>query len=261
MPFGDRRVVEEVAGLEGVGPVDDHVVAADDPVDVVGDEHLLVGHDGHVRIQRLDRLARRFDLALADPVVRVEDLALEVREVDNVEVDDPDRADAGRREVERGRAAETAGADQQRLRLEEAGLAGRADFGDQQVAAVALLLLAAEDDRGLPRQPGRLPGLEPAGHRGDIRVAELLEGLGGEQRTDAARAVEDHLGITVRGGVLDLLLDVALADVDGAGQVALVPLGGLADVDTTAGASGPRASTSCGVTSRIWERASLRRSA
>jgi len=82
----------------------------------------------------------------------VEDLALEVRQVDDVEVDDADRADAGGREIERGRGSEPAGADQQRLRLEEPLLALRADLGDQQVAAVALLLVAAEDDRRLPRQ-------------------------------------------------------------------------------------------------------------
>ena len=103
--LGDRRVVQEVAGLERVGPVDDHVVAVDDPLDVLGDEHLLVGHDVHVGVEGGDRLARRLDLPLADPLVRVEDLALEVRQVDDVEVDDPDRADAGGREIERGRAS------------------------------------------------------------------------------------------------------------------------------------------------------------
>ena len=82
---------------------------------LLGDEHLLVGDDVHVGVQGVDRLAGRLDLALADPVVGVEDLALEVRQVDDVEVDDADRADAGGREVERRRRAETAGADEQRL--------------------------------------------------------------------------------------------------------------------------------------------------
>jgi hypothetical protein len=64
----DRRVVEDVAGLERVGPVEDHVVAGDDPLDVLGDEHLLVGDDLDLRVERVDRLPRRLDLALADPV-------------------------------------------------------------------------------------------------------------------------------------------------------------------------------------------------
>ena len=106
--------------------------------------------------------ARRLDLALADPVGGVDDLALEVADVDDVEVDDADRPDARRGEVERGRRAEAAGADEQRLRAEELGLAVRADLGDQQVAAVALLLLGGQDDRRLEVEPGALPGLEAA---------------------------------------------------------------------------------------------------
>ncbi len=179
-----------------------------------------------------------FDLALADPIVRVEDLALEVGEVDDVEVDDADRSDAGGREIEGGRAAETAGADQQRLRLEQPGLAGGADLRDEQVPAVALLLLRAEDDRCFPREAGRLPRLEPARHRRDVRVAELLERLRGEERADAASAIEDDLGVAVGGGGLDLLLDIALADVDGIRQVALLPFGRLTDVDDDRGVRG-----------------------
>src|SRR6266513_1346277 len=66
------------------------------------------------------------------------------------------------------------------FRAEEAGLAGRTDLGDQQVAAIALLLLRRQDHRGVPAVPGRFPSLEATAHRGDIRVAELLERLRGE---------------------------------------------------------------------------------
>ena len=106
--------------------------------------------------------ARRLDLALADPVGRVDDLALEVADVDDVEVDDADRPDARGGEIQRGRRAEAARADEQRLRAEQLRLAGRADLGDQQMAAVALLLLGGQDDRRLELEPGALPGLEPA---------------------------------------------------------------------------------------------------
>ena len=64
--------------------------------------------------------------------------------------------DAGRGEVERGRRAEPAGADEQRLRAEQLRLALGADLGDQQVAAVALLLLGGQDDRRL-RSRGPAP--------------------------------------------------------------------------------------------------------
>ena len=62
----DRRVVEDVAGLERVGPVEDDVVAGDDPLDVGGDEHLLVGDDVDVRVEGVDRRSRA-DSTLRSP--------------------------------------------------------------------------------------------------------------------------------------------------------------------------------------------------
>ena len=88
---------------------------------------------------------RRAESTFGSPsaVERVDDLALQVRLVDDVGVDDPDRADARRGEVERGGRAEAAGADQQHARLEQLELAGLADLGDQDVAAVARALRRA----------------------------------------------------------------------------------------------------------------------
>ena len=83
----------------------------------------------------------RVDLRHADAVGRVDDLALEVRQVDDVVVDDADRADARGGEVQRGRRAEPAGAEQQDLRVEQLLLALGADLGHEHVAAVALALL------------------------------------------------------------------------------------------------------------------------
>ena len=47
-------------------------------------------------------LLRRVDLAVADAVHVVEDLALQVRRVDHVHVDDAEGAHAGRGQVQRG---------------------------------------------------------------------------------------------------------------------------------------------------------------
>ena len=84
----------------------------------------------------------------ADAVGGVDDLALQVGDVDHVVVDDAERADARRGEVERGRRAEPAGAEQQHLGVEQLLLALGADLGQQQVAAVALALLGREASRG-----------------------------------------------------------------------------------------------------------------
>ena len=91
-----------------------------------------------------ERLLRRVDLALADAVHVVEDLALQVRRVDDVHVDDAERADARGGEVERGGRAEAAGAEEQHAALEQLLLAGLTDLGEQDVAAVAVALLGGE---------------------------------------------------------------------------------------------------------------------
>ena len=101
-------------------------------------DHLDVG------VERLDRLLGRLDLRLADPLGVVDHLALQVGQVDLVVVDDAERADAGRGEVQGGRRAEPAGADQQHLRLEQLLLALEPDLRDQQVARVALTLLGGQ---------------------------------------------------------------------------------------------------------------------
>ena len=96
-------VVEQVARREVVGAVDDDVVAGDDVEDVVGGQPGVVRDDVDVGVQRDDRLLRRVDLAVADAVEVVEDLALQVGGVDLVHVDDADRADSGGGEVQRRR--------------------------------------------------------------------------------------------------------------------------------------------------------------
>ena len=86
-------------------------------------EPLLVGDDLDVGVERLDRRASRTPPCARRARGRVDDLALEVRLVDDVGVDDAERADARRGEVERGRGAEPARADQENARVEQPLLA------------------------------------------------------------------------------------------------------------------------------------------
>ncbi len=158
----DSRVVQEVARREVVGAVDDHVVRLDELEDVRGVEASVVLDDVHVRVERLDRSLRRSRLGDADSVGRVDHLALEVGGVDHVVVDDPDRADPGRGEIESGRRAEPTGAEQKDLGVQEGDLALDADLGQERVARVAVALLGREalrvDERVarfLPRDDAR----------------------------------------------------------------------------------------------------------
>ena len=144
MRFSSEASFTQVAGREVVGAVDDDVVAVDDVEDVVGAEPHVVGDDVDVGVERGERLLGRVDLALADAVDVVQDLALQVGLVDHVHVDDAERADAGRGQVERGRRAEAAGAEQQHLDVEQLQLALLAHLGQQQVALVAVALLGRQ---------------------------------------------------------------------------------------------------------------------
>ena len=162
---------------------------------------------------------------------RVGDLALEVRLVDDVRVDDPERADAGGREVERGGRAEAAGADQEDPRVEQLQLALLADLRDQQVAAVARRALRPERARQVGREAVPLPVGVAAGERDRPVVAELGQRLRGERRAGARRAVEEHGPRAVRRDVLDPRLEVPARHVHRAGDAALLPLVALAHVD------------------------------
>ena len=188
--------------------------------------------DLHVRVDLVDRDLGRVDLRHADAVVRVRDLALEVREVDHVVVDDAERADARRRQVERGRRAEPAGAEQEHLRVEQLHLALEADLRDQQVARVALALLGGERARDLDLVAAVLPERDAAAHGRDVLVAEqLLDRVRRERRAVARRAVEDHALRAVGDRALDAGLEVAARHVDGAREVRLLELVLLAHVD------------------------------
>ena len=96
--------------------------------------------DLDVGVHRRDRLLTRLDLGLADILRLVDDLALQIREVDDIEVDEADRADAGRCEVHRSRCAEAARADHEHLAAEQFLLPLAADLVEDDVARIAFNL-------------------------------------------------------------------------------------------------------------------------
>ena len=93
----------------------------------------------------------------------------------------------GGREVEGGRRAEAAGPEQEDAGVEELLLAGDVDLGEEEVALVAVALVGGEAAGGGPVAALVLPLVEAAGHRGDVGVAELGEGLGRERRSGPRR--------------------------------------------------------------------------
>ena len=73
--------------------------------------------------------------------------------------------------------------------------------------------------------------MKPPDHRGDVGVAQLLEGLGGEGRAHAAGAVDDDGRVLsgIRPSIGEL--EVAPGHVDRAGHGPLLVLVGLAHVE------------------------------
>ena len=130
-------------------------------------------HDVDARVQPAQPLRRHLDLRAADVARLVEHLTLQVRHVDDVVIHEAEPAYAGSGEVERERAPEPAGSDQQHARLEELLLSLETELRQREVASVALELVRAERRRaGRPRarvgglgarhRAGRLPPYPPA---------------------------------------------------------------------------------------------------
>jgi hypothetical protein len=97
------RIVGEVSRREVVRPIDDHVVRREDPHRGLRVQVLVDRVHLDIRVEVAKCLRRRFDLGSADVVVPVEQLALQVGGIDDIEVDDADLADARGRQVHRGR--------------------------------------------------------------------------------------------------------------------------------------------------------------
>ena len=175
-----RGVVEEVSGVEVVAAVDDEVVSSDEVVDVVGGQAQVVGVDVDVGVERAQGQASGVDLGLSDAVVCVEDLSLEVGAVDEVAVDEGEVSDASGCEVEGGGGAEAAGAEEKDAGVEEGALSLFADLRDEEVSAVAGALIGAQGCGDVDGEAVLFPGLESTVEGGDVEVAELREGEGGE---------------------------------------------------------------------------------
>jgi hypothetical protein len=96
-----------------VGAVEDDVEVAEPP-GVARREAALPRDDPERGRDGAEPLGGDVDLRAADVAVVVERLAGQVRDVDDVGIDEPERADAGPRQRERGRTAEPADADHER---------------------------------------------------------------------------------------------------------------------------------------------------
>ena len=132
----------------------------------------LVGFDVDLGVDGGQAVASGLQLRAADVWRAVQNLSLKVAFVDVVEIDDAERADAGRGEIERCRRSETSRADAEYSPALDAPLSVDADLGQDEVTAVALNLGVAQLGRALG---GRRAGGSPGNRRHDADDITRLE--------------------------------------------------------------------------------------
>ena len=130
-------VTHDIAGAKVVGSVHDKVVCRDELPRVARREPELVAFDPHERVDGGDAVRCRIDFWAPDIDGGVNNLALQVRYIDDVVIDDPQRADPGCGEVGRRDGTQPARSDDEHARRREVPLAAFADFGKEQVAGIA----------------------------------------------------------------------------------------------------------------------------
>src|SRR6267143_3529037 len=139
--------------MEGVGAIDDDVIALQQLHRIVFIDGRLDRVDLDIRVQSPNRPGGTVDLRPVQSRHRMDHLSLQVREPDMVVVGETDGAHAGGRQVERDRRAEGSDAHDQHARSQQPPLTGGPDFGKRQMTGVALSLFGRE--RGFGHQAPR----------------------------------------------------------------------------------------------------------
>jgi hypothetical protein len=138
----DAVVVEEVAGLEVIGGVEDEMGRGEELVDVGWDEVCDVRVDRDGGVEEGDLAAGCFGLGerFASVGLVEEDLALEVGGLDEVAVDEGEGADAGAGEERGGCSPGGSDSDDGDVGGGEELLAGRGDSGKEDLTGVAVVI-------------------------------------------------------------------------------------------------------------------------
>ncbi len=152
LPSRYARVVDQIARREVIGAVEHDVVEPHDFARVGRVKRTGNASTATCGLSARSRSAAAAAFVAPDVGRREYRLALQIRLVDRVVVDDADASDAGRGQIRKRRRAESARADDEHARRAQALLTGQADFGNQQMAAVAPPARARSSDS---REAGR----------------------------------------------------------------------------------------------------------
>ncbi len=133
----NASVVHQVARGEIVGAIDDDVVIAEEVERILAGQPSFVLIDLNVGIQSAKARGSCFDFWPADVRRAEKNLALQVGQIDLVEVDEANAAHTGGGEIQAERRAQPSRADTKNFSPLELELPIHADFGHDQMAAVA----------------------------------------------------------------------------------------------------------------------------
>src|SRR5690606_11822514 len=156
-----RRVVHQVAGDEVVAAVEYQVVVGEHAHDVARVEVHVVPHHPGLRVARTDSIRQRLRLRPSQICHAVRDLAVQVRQFDNVRVHDPDAAGTGGGEVGNSGTAEPPRAHDEPARVRQPALCLFPETGQAHLAAIPSQLRAGEGDGRFDEWSGHasnLPG-------------------------------------------------------------------------------------------------------
>jgi len=103
----------------------------------------------HVGIERMDAIRSRVDLLATNIGRGMDNLALQVRQRNNIVVDDAERANARGRQIHQRRRTEPARTDHEDRCLFEGRLPGTADVPQHDMSGVAFKFARAQHD-GIP---------------------------------------------------------------------------------------------------------------
>ncbi len=153
----DAGIVHEIPRRKIVCAIDHDVISGQQVERVVGRQRHVVDLDGDLRVERIEPVAGRLQLRATDIWGSVDNLALEIAVVNDIEVDDPDAPDAGRGQIQRHRRAETASTDAQHTGRLELQLPVHADLGHDEVATVPSDFVVAQRHKRRPMASAPVP--------------------------------------------------------------------------------------------------------
>ena len=134
----NTNVVRQITRRKIIRPVHHDVVIAYDRHRVLAAKSVWVQNYFNVRVRVVQAVARRFQLWSADIFCSMQNLALQIRKIDFIVINQTDCSDTRRGQIERGRRTEPTRTDAQNARRFQPTLSGERDFRHDEMPRIAL---------------------------------------------------------------------------------------------------------------------------